>query len=95
MIKGGKVEAVFGKGDICVISGCFEGGKRSIVGYKNQSPARKIGEIGEIKTGEYENITDLECDIVMYFDKTESIDVVIKALQEAKEHLQKYKRTEV
>jgi len=93
MIKGGKVEAVFGKGDICIVSAKCIDNEWAIVGYKNQSPAMKIGKVGEII--ENGNLEDLECDIVMYFDKIESVDVVIKALQEAKEHLQKYKRTEV
>lgn len=80
-----KTEMIFGTGDICVIAG-YEGHdeldiKVPVVAFKNQT-SRQIGkDNGDIKGGIYE---DLKVDVIMRFSEKESIDMVIDALQEAK-----------
>lgn len=78
------VEMEFGTGDICVVEGYIPDEKIiSFVGFTNQS-AREIGSVGDIKAGEYDN---LKLDVIMRFTNKSSIDVVISALQRAKEYI--------
>ena len=73
----------FGNGDICVAGGYTEHENNKITGFvifTNQEP-REIGSVGVVKAGEV-NLEDYP--VVMTFSKKESIDVVIKQLEEAK-----------
>lgn len=83
MIKG-KAELEFGTGDICIASGYTKREDDKITGFvlfDNQEP-RKIGcGNGDIKAGG----VDIEkYPVVMEFNKKESIDVIIKILEDAK-----------
>lgn len=77
-----QVELEFGNGDICVAGGYTEDedGKTGFVIFTNQEP-RKVGSPGVIEKGE---VYLEEYPVVMTFSKKESIDVVIKHLEEAK-----------
>ena len=73
----------FGNGDICVAGGYTKHENNKITGFvlfTNQDP-RGIGSKGIVKAGEV-NLEDYS--VVMTFSKKESIDVVIKQLEEAK-----------
>lgn len=75
----------FGYGDICVAGGYTENeDKRTgFVIFTNQEP-REIGSVGVVKAGE----VDLEdYPVVMTFSNKKSIDVVIKALEQAKSYM--------
>jgi len=73
----------FGTGDIGFNAGAIkeEDEKVGIVIFYNQE-ARAIGSTGDVKAGEEVDINDFP--VVLKFYKKESIDVVIKALLEAK-----------
>ena len=73
----------FGAGDIGFNAGAIkeEDEKVGIVIFYNQE-ARVIGSTGDVKAGEEVDINDFP--VVLKFYKKESIDVVIKALLEAK-----------
>lgn len=76
-------------GDICINSGYFldeEDFKIGIVAFSNQSE-REIGSEGDIKVGHGYKTGDFP--IIMTFTKKESIDVVIKALIEAKSQMER------
>lgn len=81
MIKRDSKQTVlnFGTGDICINPGAIQ--SSGIIGFKNQQP-REIGSEGDIKAGK-EVSTDI-FDVVMKFQKVESIDVVIDALNEVR-----------
>lgn len=77
----------FGTGDIGITSGCIKsrsGEKVGVVAFSNQSP-REIGALGDVKPGQECNLGDFP--VTMCFHKKESIDVVIQALLNAKEHI--------
>jgi len=80
------VKLEFGTGDICVAGGYIEQekGRIGVVIFVNQEP-REIGSPGIIKAGEV-NLDD--CPVVMTFSKKESIDVVIRKLEEAKSFME-------
>lgn len=85
--KENNIELKFGTGDINVLTGyVIENEDRVIgyVGFRNQTP-REIG----LKNGDdVSNIKSLDdMPIVMVFDKVESIDIVIEALNKAKKHI--------
>lgn len=73
----------FGTGDIGFNAGAIkeENEKVGIVIFYNQE-ARVIGSTGDVKAGEEVDINDFP--VVLKFYKKESIDVMIKALLEAK-----------
>jgi hypothetical protein len=76
-----QVVITFGKGDICVNGGDSSQSEVGIVLLNNQSP-RDIGSVGKLLKGqEYEH---KDMDVVIEFTKVESIDVLIRALEEAK-----------
>lgn len=77
-----QAELEFGNGDICVAGGYTdnEDKRTSFVIFTNQEP-RKVGSPGVIEKGE---VYLGEYPVVMTFSKKESIDVVIKHLEEAK-----------
>lgn len=80
-----QVRLEFGSGDICIAGGYTENedSKTGFVIFTNQEP-REIGSVGVIKSGE----VDLEeYPIIMTFSKKESIDAVIKQLEEAKSYM--------
>jgi len=80
------VKLEFGTGDICVAGGYIEqeGYKIGVVIFANQDP-REIGSPGIVKAGEG-SLDDYP--VVMTFSKKESIDVVIKKLEEAKSYME-------
>jgi len=80
------VKLEFGTGDICAAGGYIEqeGYKIGVVIFANQEP-REIGSPGVIKAGEA-NLDDYP--VVMTFSKKESIDVVIRKLEEAKSFME-------
>ena len=82
-----QTELKFGNGDIGFNSGIFNdnGDIVGMVGFYSQG-AREIGDEGDIKIGEERDIDDFP--VVMTFTKTESIDVIILALLDAKEQMQ-------
>lgn len=75
----------FGNGDICVAGGCTDHGdkKTGFVVFTNQGP-REIGSKGVVKAGEV-NLEDYP--VVMTFSNKKSIDVMIKALEQAKSYM--------
>lgn len=73
----------FGTGDICIASGYSDNREYGMVSFKNQK-SREIGSEGDIKNGLH---YDEEFDVKMSFTKTESIDVLIEKLKEAKEFM--------
>lgn len=86
MIKNvdGKTEMIFGTGDIGFNPGVYEEGDKNIgvMIFYNQEP-REIGfGNGDVKAGVTVDIRDFP--VVLKFNKTDSIDVLIGALQEIK-----------
>ena len=81
-----QVKMEFGTGDIGFNAGAIkeDDNKVGIVIFYNQE-ARNIGETGDIKAGTEVDINDFP--VVMKFYRKESIDVVIKALLEAKKEM--------
>ena len=76
----------FGNGDICVAGGYTEHENNKITGFVifgSQEP-REIGSPGVLKAGEV-NLEDYP--VVMTFSNKKSIDVVIKALEQAKSYM--------
>lgn len=80
---GNRTEMIFGTGDIGFNSGMYMEKDRhiGIVTFYNQEP-RKIGSAGDIKAGTMVNINDFS--VAMKFHKVESIDALIKSLNEVK-----------
>lgn len=78
-----QVKLEFGNGDICIAGGYTdnEDKRTGFVLFTNQEP-RDIGSVGVIKSGE---VNLEEYPIIMTFSKRESIDVVIRELEKAKE----------
>lgn len=76
----------FGTGDIGFNAGAIkeDDNKVGIIIFYNQE-SRNIGDIGDIKAGTEVDINDFP--VVMKFYRKESIDVVIKALLEAKKEM--------
>lgn len=76
----------FGTGDIGFNAGAIkeDGDKVGIIIFYNQEP-RNIGDAGDIKAGTEVDINDFP--VTMKFYRKESIDVVIKALLEAKKEM--------
>lgn len=77
----------FGTGDICVTGGHYVGEndeKFGLVTFSNQSE-RGIGTLGDIVIGGEYKLKDFE--VIMTFGKVESIDVVIRALEDAKREM--------
>lgn len=76
----------FGTGDIGFNAGVLkeEDDKVGVIIFYNQEP-RNIGDPGDIKVGEEVDINDFP--VIMKFHRKESIDVVIKALLEAKKEM--------
>lgn len=70
----------FGTGDINIIPGILKEEEIGIIALRNQKP-RKIGlNNGDIPTNKLTEIP-----IILQFNKTESIDVLIHSLKETKE----------
>ena len=88
IIKNGEqVDLEFGNGDICISSGHYLDEKDNKVGlvlFINQA-SREIGSKGMIVAGKQYKLGDFP--VIMTFTKTESIDVLINALLEAKEEM--------
>lgn len=80
------IDCEFGTGDICVTGGSFEesGRKLGVVTMSNQAP-REIGAEGDIKAGANYKLGDFP--VILTFTKKESIDVVIRALENAKQDM--------
>lgn len=77
----------FGTGDICINSAYYINGEKRKVGlvaFSNQS-SRGIGEEGDIKAGQECKVGDFP--VIMTFTKKESVDIIIKALQDAKKEM--------
>jgi len=81
-----QVKMEFGTGDIGLNAGAIkeDDNKVGIIIFYNQEP-RSIGDTGDIKAGTEVDINDFP--VVMKFYRKESIDVVIKALLEAKKEM--------
>lgn len=77
----------FGTGDIGFNAGAIkeDDDKVGIVIFYNQE-TRNIGDVGDIKAGTEVDINDFP--VIMKFYRTESIDVIIKALLEAKKEME-------
>jgi len=75
----------FGKGDIAVTWGANKAGHVAVV-FKNQPP-REIGSGGDLLKGQTTDETFP--DMIMVFDNENSIDVVMRKLQSAKDELHK------
>lgn len=75
---------LFGEGDICISPGRYMDNDERVgfILFCNQEP-RAIGSPGDVKAGTVVDVDDFP--VVMKFRKTESIDVIIKALNEAKD----------
>ena len=88
MIKkiGGQTIIEFGTGDINIIPGILTEEELGIVGFREQKP-RKIGLNNGDKAPESTNYFE----ILMQFNKTESVDVLIHALNETKEMMKNRK----
>ena len=86
----GKVELVFGTGDIGINAGVFDDARVirpvGLLIFYNQE-ARNIGDVADIKAGTTVAFEDFP--VVMKFNKAESIDVLIEALNEAKQAMTK------
>lgn len=84
------VKLEFGTGDICVAGGYTEtkGQRIGLVIFINQEP-REIGSPGIIKAGEV-NLDDYQDDyhVIMTFSKKESIDAIIRKLEEVKSFME-------
>ena len=89
MIKnlGHQTKMEFGTGDIGFNAGAIkeDDNKTGIIIFYNQE-AREIGATGDIKAGQEVDINDFP--VIMKFYRKESIDVVIKALLEAKKEME-------
>ena len=72
----------FGTGDICINTGLLEDAGVGLATFKNQTP-REIGSLGDVQIGEEVSLDIF--DVVMKFTRIESIDVVLRALNEVKE----------
>ena len=81
-----QVKMEFGTGDIGFNAGAIkeDDNKVGIIIFYNQE-LRNIGDTGDIKAGEEVDINDFP--VIMKFYKKESIDVVVKALLEAKKEM--------
>jgi hypothetical protein len=81
-----QVKMEFGTGDIGFNAGTIkeDDEKVGVIIFYNQEP-RNIGDTGDIKAGEEVDINDFP--VIMKFYRKESIDVVIKALLEAKKEM--------
>lgn len=81
-----QVKMEFGTGDIGFNAGTIkeDDDKVGVIIFYNQEP-RNIGDTGDIKAGEEVDINDFP--VIMKFYKKESIDVVVKALLEAKKEM--------
>ena len=85
--KEGKQTIVeFGTGDINIIQGILIEKEIGIVGFREQKP-REIG----LNNGDKAPDNTDEFKIILQFDKTESIDVLIHALNETKEMMKNRK----
>ena len=86
MIKkiGGQTTIDFGTGDVNIIPGILIEEKIGILGFRNQEP-REIGLHNGDKAPENTNAFE----ILMQFNKIESIDVLIHALNETKEMMER------
>lgn len=71
----------FGKGDILVTPGIGDDKDYACVMFRNDVHG-EIGRESEMYNGKTSD--DLQPDVVMFFDKAESIDVVIDVLNKAK-----------
>jgi hypothetical protein len=80
------VDCEFGIGDICVTGGHFieDDKKYGVVTFSNQT-AREIGSEGDIKAGQSYKLGEFP--VILTFTKKESIDVVIRALENAKQEM--------
>jgi hypothetical protein len=86
--KDAQIELQFGKGDICIAGGYFKGEnmeKIGLVTFTDQEP-RAIGFEGTIKGGMSYLVGKFP--VIMTFTKTESIDVVIEQLLQAKKEME-------
>ena len=81
-----QVKMEFGTGDIGFNAGAIKEDDNKVgkIIFYNQEP-RNIGDTGDIKAGTVVDINDFP--VVMKFYRKESIDVVIKALLEAKKEM--------
>jgi len=82
-----QIDLEFGTGDICINGGGYTDSKNKKIGmiaFSNQEP-REIGIEGDVKVGQECKVGDFP--VIMTFTKKESIDVVIKALLDAKEFM--------
>lgn len=70
----------FGTGDINIIPGILKEEEIGIIGLRNQAP-REIG----LNNGDIPPNNTIEIPIILQFNKTESIDVLIHSLKETKE----------
>lgn len=70
----------FGTGDINIIPGILKEEEIGIIALRNQKP-RKIG----LNNGDIQPNKLTEIPIILQFNKTESIDVLIHSLKETKE----------
>ena len=86
MIKkiGGQTTIDFGTGDVNIIPGILIEEKIGILGFRNQEP-REIGLHNGDKAPDSTNAFE----ILMQFNKTESIDVLIHALKQTKEMMKR------
>lgn len=77
------IELKFGTGDICINGGSVQKNNERIgvVAFSNQSP-REIGSIGDKRADQPYSLDDFP--VIMTFTKTESIDVLIEQLNQAK-----------
>lgn len=76
-VENGQVKLVFGSGDINIVTGSKD--DKYMILMRNQE-ARDIGRMN----GDEPTVSIDEYQVVMEFDKIESIDVVITALEEIK-----------
>jgi len=86
-INAEQTDLEFGTGDICVTGGHFLNEKlekNGLVTFSNQS-AREIGTLGDIVIGGNYKLENFA--VIMTFEKVESIDVVIRALEDAKSEM--------
>lgn len=80
------VQLEFGTGDIDVAHGAIPGEKwLGVVCYFQRETPNEIGARGDLKP--MSKVPLEETPVRMVFEKVESIDVVIRALEKAKEHM--------
>lgn len=79
----------FGKGDIHIQAGATEKGDKllGLVVFNSQNPPRQIGNNPEWEKGHSEEVELETYEVVMIFEKVESIDVLINNLNHAKEKM--------